>query len=230
MSRGDRRPKKRPFVPMTQENYWGRLYGNSMELDQFWFSDSLADETLALLDGPAVTKGCALDIGCGVGNLTGQLGRYFQEVVGIDFAESGIRRAVDSVGAGDPALEFVVGDATRLPFGDDRFDFVFDRGCLQIIPVQRWPDYFADVARVMKDGARYQLFIRFGSGKFSLRSAVRSYLRRPTRIFAKKESRSLPILLDHLPSSLVCETAEPVANPERATFAVGHINIICRKT
>jgi len=230
MNPRDRKPKKFPLLPISVDAYWERLYENKVELDQFWFSDRLADETLALLAGPSVAKGRALDIGCGVGNLTEQLARYFQGIVGIDFAESGIRRAIDATGTLDPAPEFVVGDATRLPFADDSFDYVFDRGCLQIIAIARWQDYFAGIERVLKAGGHYQLFIRFGGKKPGLRSALRAFRRRPTKFFARKESRSLPQLLDHLPPLLACETAEPVANPGQAASAVNHINIICRKS
>ena len=62
----------------------------------------------------------ALDVACGSGRLTAELAARSGggRVVGLDFSPGMLARAR----AGNPALEFVEGDALRLPFGDGEFD------------------------------------------------------------------------------------------------------------
>src|SRR5690606_11679681 len=61
-----------------------------------------------------------LDIACGTGASSASLARSGATIVGLDFSpgmvEEGRRR--------HPRVEFVEGDAARLPFGDDEFDAV----------------------------------------------------------------------------------------------------------
>ena len=205
------------------------LYENKKESDRYWYIERLPDEVLALLDGPAVTKGRALDIGCGIGNLTTLLTPYFQVVAGIDCAQSGIRRAADAARTRDPAPHFVGGDATCIPFDDDSFDYVFDRGCLQGIPLERWPDYFAGVGRVMNSGGHYQLFFRRGDAPYGLRFALHYYLRDPMKMFAANPG-SPARLLAHLPPAFVCEAVENVPFYNRPGYPVAFTHIICRKS
>jgi len=62
----------------------------------------------------------ALDVACGSGLLTAELARRAAggRVVGLDFSSGMLARAQ----AGHPGLEFVKGDALRLPFWDGDFD------------------------------------------------------------------------------------------------------------
>src|SRR4051812_12164724 len=45
--------------------------------------------------GVAITKGKALDFGCGLGRLTQALARKFEHVTGVDVSEEMIRRATE---------------------------------------------------------------------------------------------------------------------------------------
>jgi demethylmenaquinone methyltransferase/2-methoxy-6-polyprenyl-1,4-benzoquinol methylase len=62
----------------------------------------------------------ALDVACGSGRLTADLAARSAggRVVGLDFSPGMLARAR----ADNPALEFVEGDALRLPFGEGEFD------------------------------------------------------------------------------------------------------------
>jgi len=208
---------------------WERIYEAGNESNHFWFVDRLPDEVVALLEETEVVKGCALDVGCGAGILTMLLAGHFQAVAGIDIAESGIRRAFDAAQASDPAPHFVVGDATGIPFANDGFDYVLDRGCLHLIARERWPDYFADVERVMKVGGRFQLFIPLRGRPRGLLAACRHYLRNPMRVFGGSR-RSIARVLAPIPPTLVCETAGIAPISSRAGYALNYIHIICRKS
>ena len=77
----------------------------------------------------------ALDVGCGTGEIASRVIKEFspKHVTGIDLAESHIQRAVERFG-GVSGLSFQRGDATRMPFEDDRFDVALCRHMLQAVP------------------------------------------------------------------------------------------------
>lgn len=76
-----------------------------------------------------------LDVGCGTGEISSRIVREFslRSVIGIDLAESHIRLAQDryrNLGG----LSFIVGDATTLPFEENKFDVALCRHMLQAVP------------------------------------------------------------------------------------------------
>jgi len=224
---------------MTRAN-WEEIHQSNVGHDCGWHLEGLPDQTVALLETPRVIKDRALDLGCGAGHHSILLGQFFSTVVGVDFAESGVRRAVAAVGSGNPAPHFFVGDATALPFPDDSFDFILDRGCLLTIPVDQWPDYFRNIERVMKTGAYYQVFYRKGGwpdrpyrhwqrpGR-GRRSALRRFLSKARRLTMSRPHPP-PQKLDCFPPTFECETTESVPFISASGAQVEYTHIICRKT
>lgn len=94
-------------------------------------------------------RGCRiLDVGCGPGSVLMQLTRAFEvEGVGIDASskmiEVGRREA--------PEIEFHVGRAEQLPFGDATFDAVLSR---MVIHHLERPRAFAEMRRVLRPNGR----------------------------------------------------------------------------
>ena len=76
-----------------------------------------------------------LDVGCGTGEISTRLVDEFlpKHVTGIDIAETHIRLAKERYG-GLAGLSFQHGDATRMPFEDNRFDVAICRHMLQAVP------------------------------------------------------------------------------------------------
>ena len=119
-----------------------------------------------VVDDYKVTRGRALDIGCGPGQMTLELARITQlQVVGLDIEPEVIeiaKRKASQAGLAERA-SFVAADAHALPFPDNCFDLVISRGT--------WPflrDHvlaFREVYRVMKPGA--VAFIGGGRGRYT---------------------------------------------------------------
>ncbi len=107
----------------------------------YWLEEN--SRTVAPQRGEAI-----LDIGAGTGNSAASLARSGAKVIALDFSEGmvevGRRR--------HPALDYVVGDAERLPFGDGEFDAVTDSFGLR--NVQRPQVALAEMYRVLKPGGR----------------------------------------------------------------------------
>ncbi len=98
------------------------------------------------LDSLEVKPERVLDLGCGTGAGTLFLAREFPRagIRGVDLSESTISQAQAKIGL-DPEgrVSFRVGDASKLPFGEDSFDLV-----TQV----NMPVFFGEIARVLRPG------------------------------------------------------------------------------
>jgi SAM-dependent methyltransferase len=100
-----------------------------------------------------------LDLGCGAGTdslVAAQMVGPGGHVVGIDMTPEMLeraRRSAEELGAAN--LEFVEGEAERLPFADESFDVVISNGVIDLIPDK--DAVFSELYRVLKPGGRVQI-------------------------------------------------------------------------
>jgi ubiquinone/menaquinone biosynthesis C-methylase UbiE len=89
-----------------------------------------------------------LEIGCGNGNGTKLIKKYFSplNITAIDFDEKMIKIAQKL--NKDPNTSFAVMDASNLDFPDNQFDAIFDFGIIHHIP--NWKDCLKELKRVLK--------------------------------------------------------------------------------
>lgn len=101
---------------------------------------------------PALQTHRALDFGCGIGRLTSALAEYFDEVVGIDIAESMIA-AARAQHASLTRCRFELNVRTDLrQFPSERFDFVLAWIVLQHMPPPLMRRYLQEFLRVLAPG------------------------------------------------------------------------------
>ena len=104
---------------------------------------------------PSLQRRRALDFGCGVGRLTQALRGHFDEVIGVDAADSmiALARAYDRA----PALcQFHVNRKSHLrQFPRDTFDLVFSRLVLQHIPARPMRRYVQELVRLLAPGGLF---------------------------------------------------------------------------
>lgn len=92
------------------------------------------------------TESC-LEVGCGAGRITKQLGQTFRQVKAVDVSEDMIRRAEKAVGAN---VEFTVIDGIHLPQPDSSIKAVFSTHVLQHLDaVEFGYAYFREFYRVL---------------------------------------------------------------------------------
>ncbi|TAN58592.1 MAG: class I SAM-dependent methyltransferase [Rhodospirillales bacterium] len=93
-----------------------------------------------------------LDVGCGKGFLLYEFTQAVPgiEVAGLDISAYGIENAKEEV---KPFLR--TGDARRLPYGDNEFDFVVSLGTLHNLPVEGVMEAVREIERVGKGPAKY---------------------------------------------------------------------------
>ena len=93
----------------------------------------------------------ALDVCCGTGDLALALARCGAQTVGLDFSEAMLEVAAARSSRGEP-VQFVRGDAQRLPFPDDCFDIVTVGYGLRNLA--SWEAGLRQVQRVARPGGR----------------------------------------------------------------------------
>ncbi len=93
-----------------------------------------------------------LEIGCGSGNGTRLIRKYFnpRQISAVDLDEKMIRVARES--NQDRSVNFQVMDASSLDFPDNSFDAVFDFGIIHHIP--NWKDCILELRRVLKNDGK----------------------------------------------------------------------------
>jgi len=98
----------------------------------------------------------ALDVATGGGHVANALAPLVKQVTAYDLTEEMLKSASDFIkGNGHSNVDFVRGDAERLPFDDESFDLVTCR-----IAAHHFPNIFAflsEAYRVLKPGGRLQV-------------------------------------------------------------------------
>jgi SAM-dependent methyltransferase len=96
-----------------------------------------------------------LDLGCGSGNVAELAARAGADVIGLDLSPRLIDVARERATAGGFDIEYVVGDAQKLPFADAAFDVVSSAVGIMFAPDQA--KAAAELARVVRAGGRIGL-------------------------------------------------------------------------
>ena len=127
-----------------------------------------------------------LEIACGTGRFTVTLAERGADVVGLDISGPMLqqgREKARSAGV-DNKLEFMRGDAGRLPFPDDHFDTVF---AMRFFHLADTPAAFlSEMRRVSKDQVFFDTFNRFSS-----RSIYNWLLPMGSRLYSRTEVEAL---------------------------------------
>jgi SAM-dependent methyltransferase len=135
-------------------------------VDQFHTRGRQSSVELLELAGVTETDR-VLDIGCGLGGSARLLARQAQcHVTGLDLTEDFIRVARQLTACVDLAdrCDFVVGDATGLPFADTSFDVVWSEHAQMNIADKAL--FLREIARVLKPAGRFAFHDVFaGSGE-----------------------------------------------------------------
>jgi SAM-dependent methyltransferase len=100
--------------------------------------------------GIEVTRGSALDFGCGVGRLTQALAQRFEKVVGVDVSPRMVESAA-SLNRFPDRASYVWNDAPHLKaFNDRSFDFIYTNIALQHIMPDVTVGYLREFLRILE--------------------------------------------------------------------------------
>jgi ubiquinone/menaquinone biosynthesis C-methylase UbiE len=92
----------------------------------------------------------SLDFGCGVGRLTRQLSKNFDDAYGVDISPTMIKKA-NELNKSYKNCQFVLNDKDSLPFPDDYFDMIYSNIVLMHMPNKKIiKSYISDFLRTLK--------------------------------------------------------------------------------
>lgn len=98
-----------------------------------------------------------LEVACNRGISTLSLAERFPcKIIGLDLSEDNVRQARERAATAEESLrkrlDFVVGDATKLPFEDNSFDAVINEAMLTMLPPKLRAAALGEYLRVLKPG------------------------------------------------------------------------------
>ncbi len=120
-----------------------------------WDSGTSPPELIAFIEEHP--PGRAIDLGCGTGTNAITLAQHGWQVIGVDFAPRAIRIARAKAQRAGVAVDFRVGDVTRLKDVPAPFDLVLDIGCFHSLG-DRKKDYLAQLDRILSPGGFWLMY------------------------------------------------------------------------
>jgi len=137
----------------------------------------------AVLDALGPVEGRdILEIACGTGRFTVMLAERGAEAVGLDISAAMLGQGRQKARSADVSgrLEFMRGDAGRLPFPDDHFDAVFAMRFFHLADTPA--SFLAEMQRVAREQVFFDTFNRF-----STRSVYNWALPMGSRLYSSRE-------------------------------------------
>jgi SAM-dependent methyltransferase len=158
-------------------------------------------EKQAMFDALAPVEGkSVLEIACGTGRFTVMFAEAGADIVGLDISAPMLgegRAKAERAGVADH-VEFLRGDASRLPFPDDHFDAVFAARFFHLAETPA--EFLAEMARVSSGTVVFDTYNRFSG-----RSLYNWALPMGSRLYSRGEVESM---LDEAGLTLVDEDHE----------------------
>ncbi|EMA43289.1 class I SAM-dependent methyltransferase [Halococcus saccharolyticus] len=172
-----------------QEWYQADEIAETYESKRFSDGGRLIDERekRAVLSAVGPVEGKRmLEIACGTGRFTTMLAERGADIVGLDISPAMLqegRKKARAAGVADH-LEFMRGDAARLPFPDDHFETVIAMRFFHLADTPA--SFLAEMQRVARDQVVFDTFRRF-----STRSIYNWLLPMGSRLYSRMEVEQL---------------------------------------
>ena len=150
----------------SEKNFpdWNNLYSSQNVETMPWYNENLDSDMEEELERRKISKGRVLDLGTGPATQAIQLAKRGLRVTGSDVSEAAIIRARKVyVHDNDKEISFTIDDILNSKIKDKMFDYVFDRGCFHVLPIDKRPVYIREINRILDD--KGILFLKCFSNK-----------------------------------------------------------------
>ena len=138
-------------------------------------------EKSAVLDAIGPVEGeRVLEIACGTGRFTVMLAERGADITGLDISGPMLRQGREKAGAANVDVEFMRGDAGRLPFPDDHFDTVIAMRFFHLADTPA--SFLSEMRRVSRGAVFFDTFNRY-----STRSIYNWALPMGSRLYSRRE-------------------------------------------
>jgi SAM-dependent methyltransferase len=135
---------------------WNNLYNTQNVETMPWYNENLDSDLEEELEKRKISKGRILDLGTGPATQAIQLAKRGFKVTGSDVSEADIRGARElhlhnNANNKNIKIDFIVDDILNSKIRDKMFDYVFDRGCFHVLPIDKRPVYIKEIKRILDD-------------------------------------------------------------------------------
>ncbi len=142
---------------MKNENIWEKYYRET-PLEKIPWQKTQADYFIKLLNSEKLSKGSALDLGCGVGKKSIALAKKGFRVTGVDISPTAIRHARKNAENEKVNIKFYTKDTTDMSFlNNKKFDFILDWANLHGIPKTKRKKYVTEIIKHTKKRGKFLL-------------------------------------------------------------------------
>lgn len=135
--------------------HWNNLYNTQNVETMPWYNENLDSDLDEELERRKISKGRILDLGTGPATQAIQLAKRGLKVTGSDISEAAIRRARRLYAHDNNKykikINFIVDDILNSKIKDKMFDYVFDRGCFHVLPIDKRLVYIKEIKRILDD-------------------------------------------------------------------------------
>jgi ubiquinone/menaquinone biosynthesis C-methylase UbiE len=133
--------------------------------------------------------GRALDLGCGTGTSSLALAQAGWKVTGVDFSRNAIRIARRKAQAAQISVNFLVGQAAKLPstFFEIPFDLVLDIGCFHGLSAREKDSYILQLERLLADNGTWLVYGFFPPQRNPLEGITSDVLKGPALKLIKRQ-------------------------------------------
>jgi SAM-dependent methyltransferase len=171
-----------------------------------WYNENLDYDLEEELHCRKVTNGKFLDLGTGPATQAIWLSKLGFKVIGSDLSEAAIKRA-RNVYANEKNVDFIVDDILNSKLKENQFDYIFDRGCFNVLLPTDRQRYITKIKQILKDNGI--LFLKCFSDKEPRQEGPYKFSQREIRDLFSKYFRINSIretvyqgTLDPLPKAL----------------------------
>jgi len=141
---------------MTNKESWDQVY-RIHKLDEIPWHSSQPDRNLVkLIQEKKIKKGSVLDLCSGDGTNSIYLASKGFKVVGVDISPKAVEIAKERCKKRNVMCDYSAGDILKIK-SDQKFDFIFDRGCFHHISNKNKPEYVRLVNRLLKKKSKFFL-------------------------------------------------------------------------
>ena len=124
---------------------WETYYKNNEVTKMPWYDKNLDHDLENEIKTRNVSSGRFLDLGTGPGTQAIQLAKQGFDVTASDLSENAILKAKNL----SNEVNFVKDDFMNSKLQDNKFNFIFDRGCFHVFDIPQRTNYVAQIKRIL---------------------------------------------------------------------------------
>jgi len=144
------------LLEQRESEWWSEFYSDQKKPIPFFVD--VPDETLvSYVESGILTKGKALDVGCGNGRNAIYLAQKGYQAIGIDFSQTSIEWARKTADEKTVEVNFLCQSIYDFADDNESFDLVYDGGCFHHIKPHRRQQYLRTILKYLKPGGYYAM-------------------------------------------------------------------------